>query len=80
MLKKSTSGLVLKLDFANAYDNVEWEIFFSMMEEWGFGARWISWNSYCISTTTLAVLVNGSPNEFFAQGIDLSLDLRLLPM
>lgn len=35
------------------------------MGEMGFGARWITWMQGCVSSSTLAVLVNGSPTEFF---------------
>lgn len=53
-------GLVLKVDFAKAYDNVDWTL-----AELGCGARWITWIHSCIATATLAVLVNGSPTDFF---------------
>lgn len=52
---------MLKLD----YDNIEWNFLFNMLREMGFGNRWVNWMQGCVSSATLAVLVNGSPTEFF---------------
>ncbi|XP_050221486.2 uncharacterized protein LOC126671737 [Mercurialis annua] len=53
--------LVLKLDFHKAFDNINWEYLFSIMRCMNFSAKWIEWISCGLSTTTTAVLVNGSP-------------------
>ena len=52
----------------------------------GFGKRWISWISWCISTPSFLVIMNGTPLGFFQnsrglrQGDSLSLYLFVLAM
>lgn len=63
--KRQGGGFLLKLDFAKAYDNVEWSFLLDIMKVMNFGDRWNLWMRNCISTASLAILVNGSPTEFF---------------
>lgn len=65
MRKHREGGLVLKLDFAKTYDNIDWTFLLDLLREMGFGIRWVQWMEGCVSTTSLAVLVNGSPTDFF---------------
>ena len=52
----------------------------------GFGEKWAGWISWCISTTTYSVLINGSPTGFFhstrglRQGDPLSPNLFVIGM
>ncbi|XP_057432300.1 uncharacterized protein LOC130725057 [Lotus japonicus] len=63
--KREGGGFLLKLDFAKAYDNVEWGFLFDILKEMNFGERWINWIRTCVSTATLSILVNGSSTSFF---------------
>ncbi|XP_057450751.1 uncharacterized protein LOC130742662 [Lotus japonicus] len=65
MSSRPEGGLLFKIDFAKAYDSVEWGFLLELLHEMGFGGRWIRWMQSCVSTASLAVLVNGSPSEFF---------------
>ena len=56
--------LILKLDFANAFDTVEHSIFF-MMEILGFPQKWLRWISMLFSTASSSVLLNGVPGKQF---------------
>ncbi|XP_057432133.1 secreted RxLR effector protein 78-like [Lotus japonicus] len=65
MRKNEEGGIVLKLDFAKAYDNIDWSFLLDLLVEMGFGAKWVRWMEECVTTASLAVLVNGSPTDFF---------------
>ncbi|GFZ09150.1 hypothetical protein Acr_20g0009580 [Actinidia rufa] len=63
--KKKKKGLIIKLDFAKAYDNINWNFLFGMIKLMGYPQKWIQWIKECVSTARVSVLVNGSPTEEF---------------
>lgn len=66
--KNKTEGLVLKVDFEKAYDNVNWNFLLDMLSKLGCGVKWCDWIRKCISTTSLSILINGSAtDEVFPQ-------------
>jgi hypothetical protein len=64
-LKSRVSGLICKLDIEKAYDHVNWDCLYFLMNQMGFGTRWIRWMQACTSTVRFSVIVNGSPTGFF---------------
>ncbi|KAE8705601.1 hypothetical protein F3Y22_tig00110419pilonHSYRG00004 [Hibiscus syriacus] len=78
--KQGLQGVVLKVDFRRAYDSVEWPILFRAMAEMGFGNRWSSWISQCLSTASISILVNGSPSEKFPMAKGLRQGCSLSPL
>ncbi|RVX00295.1 Transposon TX1 uncharacterized 149 kDa protein [Vitis vinifera] len=64
--RSADAGLVCKLDIEKAYDHVNWKFLLSVLEKMRFGPKWRSWILFCISTVRMAVLVNGTPTEFFS--------------
>ena len=78
--------MIVKLDIEKAYDHVNWNALFYLMERMGLGERWRRWMKACISTVRFLVLVNGSLAGFSGnsrglhQGDPLSLLLFLLVM
>ena len=62
MLKSNRVGVLCKLDIEKAYDHVNWGFLLAVLEKMGFGQRWISW---CISTPSFLIIVNGTPLGFF---------------
>ncbi|KAJ0567310.1 putative RNA-directed DNA polymerase [Helianthus annuus] len=64
--KARYKAFLLKIDFAKAYDNVNWEFVDSVMRQLGFPSRWCSWVGGILSSARSSVLVNGSPTFEFA--------------
>ncbi len=63
--RSGRSGLCLKVDFEKAYDSVSWVFLYDMLQRLGFHNKWITWIRGCMESTTVSVLVNGSPTEEF---------------
>ncbi|KAK1274699.1 hypothetical protein QJS04_geneDACA000778 [Acorus gramineus] len=63
--KDKRKGIVLKLDFAKAYDNVRWDFLFHLLSCHGVEPNWIRMVKACVTTAKASVLVNGSPWGFF---------------
>lgn len=63
--KNKIQGALFKLDFKKAYDYVRWSFLRHMLEHMGFGSCMISWVMWCVSTTSLSILIYGVPCEPF---------------
>lgn len=57
--------ILLKIDFAKAYDSVDWNYVIRMLHLMGFPIKWTSWIRECITSVSTNVLVNGSPSGEF---------------
>ena len=64
-LKSCISGLICKPDIEKAYDHVNWDCLYFLMNWMVFGSKWIRWMQTCTSTVRFSVIVNGSPTGFF---------------
>jgi len=63
--KNKLQGVIVKVDFEKAYDSVDWDFLMYMMNRLGFRPKWINWIKACLSSSTVSVLVNGSPTKEF---------------
>lgn len=57
--------LCAKLTLKKAYDHVSWEYLLIILNQMGFGVKWLKWMSFCIKTVRFFVIVNGEPVEGF---------------
>ncbi|KAK3197910.1 hypothetical protein Dsin_021325 [Dipteronia sinensis] len=63
--KNRVGGLLVKLDFEQAYDSVDHDFLDSIIEDMGFGVKWRKWIKDCISSSLLSVLISGSTTPQF---------------
>ena len=56
-----TVGFMWKVDFAKAYDSLDWQFLWNVLRRRGFPEEWIRWMKLCITTISFSVLVNGRP-------------------
>ena len=47
----------MSINIEKVYDHVNWDFLLAVLEKMGFGQRWISW---CISSPSFSVIVNGT--------------------
>lgn len=58
-------GFFIKLDLVKAYDRVDCQALFRIMEAFGFDEKIIKIIIELISTPMFSILINGSPSKFF---------------
>nr|KYP63727.1 LINE-1 reverse transcriptase isogeny [Cajanus cajan] len=64
--QKKKSCMYFKVDFEKAYDLVSWTFVLYMLRRFGFQDKWIGWIGECLRTSSMSVLVNGSPTTKFS--------------
>ena len=52
MLRRNDGRVVYNLDIEKTYDHFNWEFVLEVMRRKGFGQRWLSWISWCMSTAS----------------------------
>ncbi|GKD99776.1 putative RNA-directed DNA polymerase, eukaryota, partial [Tanacetum coccineum] len=65
MRKMKSKGLIFKVDFEKAYDNLNRRFLSDIMKKMGFGNKWCKWIESCLRSSTVSILVNESPTEEF---------------
>lgn len=51
--------VALKFDISKAFDKVQWNYLFRLMEKIGFNDIWIRWIKTCLETDQYSLRVNG---------------------
>jgi hypothetical protein len=62
---KNLPAILLKLDLKQAFDCINWNFLHLILLQCGFGAAITNWMMGCITTATLAVLINGEASKAF---------------
>ena len=57
--RSGTTGFLWKVDFAKAYDSIDWRYLWNVLRRRGFSEEWVRWMKLCLTTSSCSVLVNG---------------------
>ena len=64
--RSGTAGVMWKVDFAKAYDSLDWQFLWNVLRRRGFPEEWVRWVKLCVTTVSYSVFVNGRPQgEWF---------------
>jgi retron-type reverse transcriptase len=63
--KSNQEILLIKLDFAKAFDTIDHSAMIKIMKQMGFDEKWITWIQAIFGTGKSAVLLNGVPGRQF---------------
>lgn len=61
----SRSLMLLKIDMEKAFDRFQWGYLTQLLHAFNFNDKFISWVLACISHPQFALLINGSPSDWF---------------
>jgi len=65
MKKKKRRCIFFKVDYEKAYDSINWDFIYYILQRLGFCERWIGWIRVCLQSSLISVLVNGSLTQEF---------------
>jgi hypothetical protein len=57
--------IILKLDFAKAFDTIEHNTIIQKMQHLGFRDKWVDWTQRILASASSSILLNGVPGNHF---------------
>ena len=63
--KSKMKGIIYKLDFEKAFDNVAWSFLFDFLCARGFSIRWCRWIQSIVTTAKSSIIINNNPRKTF---------------
>lgn len=66
--KSGEPGCVIKLDYDKAYDRVNWDFLFKILESRSFSPCWVKSIERVIKNGSVGVMLNGEESRFFKTG------------
>jgi hypothetical protein len=57
--------VILKLDFKKAFDKLQHEVIYTILQHKGFGPKWLKLTKMIMNSRTSAILLNGVPGKPF---------------
>lgn len=64
--KRKKPSIAIKLDFAKAFDTVNWDGLLRILQARGFHQTWINWILHLLQSSRSAILVNGCPGPWIS--------------
>ncbi|KAF5462884.1 hypothetical protein F2P56_018853 [Juglans regia] len=59
---------MIKVDFAKAYDNIDWEFLLHVLDAFGFSSQFRDLVKQCVMTVWYSVVMNGTVKGFYKSG------------
>jgi Reverse transcriptase (RNA-dependent DNA polymerase) len=58
-------AVFMKIDFAKAFDSINWKFLMHVLQARGFPERWVAWILHMLQSSSSRIVINGRASEFF---------------